>query len=823
MGTPSGRFQSGSDLDLAFPFANMFKNSRGFGPQNVTDFPSFNSDGMPIGALTQSSGNSQFFLPQSYSGQWVMGCVNWQGAIQFLGTNGNTLTITSTTGGTFTGSNVQLTGTNARTVFSFNTPPSQINLIFPAGATYAASGGQPWVYFCRIADEAAILAGGINGIVFNSDYVAKIQALNLKSFRLFGWMAVVGVNAATFNDAAGNGHRYMNPLSSLTWATGNYVSGAVGGAISGTDTYTLASYPDMPATASGVGGISGSVVTLASGSGFRAGQNITGGTIAAGTFLLPFGTNGTTGVGGAGTYTVNISQSVSGGTSITGGYVDGECVHGWVTNTNLTSTPNFNVGTRGAVQLVRQPVDVTFAGLGAGNDRIFANSISTFTYNAILNRWIVAGFGITYQVPVEVSIAFCNLLNINPWWCVPHLLTDQGVNDYIAKFSDPVTGLNPGLTLQVEWSNEPWNSFGQPQTGFTKQAATQLGLPTNDFNSYYALRVRQVMGNIQTQWAASGSKAFVECGIGGSLFETGGGPAAASVRFDGSKLNSTQSPNYTGPDYTGAGNRPRDKANFLYYAQYWSGSNFANFFNSTDVRQVAALTAADDYVSGDTTRRQRALDFVDWDMRQGTAQGADLSGGQTISGLVSGHYPSWETLANTYGLPIDCYEGACEGWYPALLGSNPNANGGLGNGTTWIGWENPATIYNGGTSYTTIGQTVIDSSDLNLYSNNTNPNLNHTPHNDGGVNWLPAGRSYAGKLKDLLVAYKQDVRFQRAYAFHLAQWKSFPHNRTPANSSMVSAIQWAMFPGDIYSNPNGNYAAATTFSNPVNGGRLGRF
>lgn len=864
MTAAAGRFLSGTDFNLSYPFANFFKNSPAFGPSNITDVPSFNDDGMPIGTVTQSSGNTSFQIPSSYAGIWVLGFVNWQGAVQFQGLSTAALNSISTTNGTFSGSNAQLTGTNSRTQFAFNTPPSQISVIFPGGAfTYAASGGQPWVYFCRLADEAAILAGGINGIVFNPDYISKIQALNPATLRFFGWYGVVGSNTASIHDVAGNGHRYMKPLSHLTWVGSNLVGSATAGAISGTNTYTLASYPDMPATASVVAGISGTTMTVASGTGLQVGQSLSGSGVTAGTFIRGF----LTGTGGAGTYDVNFSQTVTGGTAITGGYVDGEAFHGWVTSTNTISAPTLNVGGRGAVQICKNSlIDGTFAGIGTGNNAL-GTGIQTFVYSAVLNRWLFSFGGFTNQVPIEVIIKLCNTLNVNAWWCCPNLYTDKAIQECIAMFSDPVTGLNPGLVLQFEFSNETWNTFGQPQIAWFKKLADQIGMATSlDYNSGYAYRVRQIFGNIKPQWAASGSLAFLQCGIGGSLFETGGGPGSASIRFDGNQLNSTTSPNYTGPNYSTAGNRPRDFADYLYYAQYWSGASFNNFFGGfLNATATAAMkNAADDYDSGDATRQQRALDFVDWDVRQAP------NWGQTVNDLVTGHYPSWETLAQSYGLPVDCYEGACEAWYPALVLTisgftqssgqvNTNWNSGttysIGNqvfssktsyvytsktnsnvgndpslDTTFTNWQ----IASGGvepcgTWFSTFAYSIGDQAigtDLHIYQSivaGSGTNTGNNPVSDGGVHWALIGACYQVKFQNLLIAYKQNIRFQRTYAFHLSQWKSFPHNRTPANSSFASAIQWSMYTTDIYSTVYGSLAAAAAFSAPVNGARLGRF
>jgi len=64
-------------------------------------------------------------------------------------------------------------------------------------------------------------------------------------------------------------------------------------------------------------------------------------------------------------------------------------------------------------------------------------------------------------------IQLCNELGADPWFCMPHMASD----DYVTQFAtmvrdgDPANGIPPldtNLNIYVEWSNEVWNSqFGQ--------------------------------------------------------------------------------------------------------------------------------------------------------------------------------------------------------------------------------------------------------------------------------------------------------------------------------------------------------------------------
>ena len=79
-------------------------------------------------------------------------------------------------------------------------------------------------------------------------------------------------------------------------------------------------------------------------------------------------------------------------------------------------------------------------------------------------------------VPVEIMVALCNRLKINPWFCMPHLASD----DYVRRFAAAVRqGLDPSLKIYVEYSNEVWNSMFE-QHRYAEQQAQQLGLGPKD-------------------------------------------------------------------------------------------------------------------------------------------------------------------------------------------------------------------------------------------------------------------------------------------------------------------------------------------------------
>jgi len=90
-------------------------------------------------------------------------------------------------------------------------------------------------------------------------------------------------------------------------------------------------------------------------------------------------------------------------------------------------------------------------------------------------------------VALEYLIQLANTLDTDPWFCLPHMATD----DYIRQFAQTVkTQLDPNLTIYIEYSNECWNGiFGQAR--YCRDKGKELGLSDNDFQAqlrYYSKR-----------------------------------------------------------------------------------------------------------------------------------------------------------------------------------------------------------------------------------------------------------------------------------------------------------------------------------------------
>ncbi|MBW8040341.1 MAG: hypothetical protein FVQ85_10110 [Planctomycetes bacterium] len=94
-------------------------------------------------------------------------------------------------------------------------------------------------------------------------------------------------------------------------------------------------------------------------------------------------------------------------------------------------------------------------------------------------------------VALEYMIQLANTLEADPWFCMPHLATD----DYIREFARMVKQqLKPNLKVYIEYSNECWNSmFGQAR--YCKDKGKELGLSDNDYQAqlrYYSKRSVQI-------------------------------------------------------------------------------------------------------------------------------------------------------------------------------------------------------------------------------------------------------------------------------------------------------------------------------------------
>jgi hypothetical protein len=94
-------------------------------------------------------------------------------------------------------------------------------------------------------------------------------------------------------------------------------------------------------------------------------------------------------------------------------------------------------------------------------------------------------------VALEFMVALCNSQRAAPWFCMPHLASD----DYVHRFAEQVYhSLDNSLKICVEYSNEVWNQqFTQAKHAV--ESGKKAGLSDNNFLaglSYYSQRSQEI-------------------------------------------------------------------------------------------------------------------------------------------------------------------------------------------------------------------------------------------------------------------------------------------------------------------------------------------
>lgn len=94
-------------------------------------------------------------------------------------------------------------------------------------------------------------------------------------------------------------------------------------------------------------------------------------------------------------------------------------------------------------------------------------------------------------VALEYMIDLCNQADVDPWFCIPHLASD----DFVTQFATLVKSrLEPELQPHIEYSNEVWNAI-YAQGWYAQQQGVALGLSTNAYQAqlrFYSQRAVEV-------------------------------------------------------------------------------------------------------------------------------------------------------------------------------------------------------------------------------------------------------------------------------------------------------------------------------------------
>jgi len=117
-----------------------------------------------------------------------------------------------------------------------------------------------------------------------------------------------------------------------------------------------------------------------------------------------------------------------------------------------------------------------------------------------------AFWGGSSGVPVEVMVALANQLDVDAWFNMPHLATD----DYVTQFAMFVHAkLKPGLRTYVEYSNETWNYIFGQTTWIQNQGLALWPSAPSPFDanrSYYGMRAGQIMNIWKNAWGADSGR-----------------------------------------------------------------------------------------------------------------------------------------------------------------------------------------------------------------------------------------------------------------------------------------------------------------------------
>ncbi len=81
-------------------------------------------------------------------------------------------------------------------------------------------------------------------------------------------------------------------------------------------------------------------------------------------------------------------------------------------------------------------------------------------------------------VPLEAMTALVNLMDMDGWFCLPQLATDDYARQFATMLRD---GLEPGRRVYIEYSNEVWNAI-YTATAYARDQGRAMGfhLPEND-------------------------------------------------------------------------------------------------------------------------------------------------------------------------------------------------------------------------------------------------------------------------------------------------------------------------------------------------------
>lgn len=854
---------------------------------------------------------STFWYPPEIAGRQLV--LGWQGTSSgfYFNLTGYSGAIVS--GGAFvneirptdSGSVNTLTavGTNGRIVFTIASPPpppsTQINI------QYKNTSGYVWtdfrgLYLCYIEEEAeylAAIAGNDPGALFRQEFVDAHTELGLTDFRPMGWTNPNDSNNESLWNYRPDWKNDFNIVRRDGWYDGLWA-----GTISGDGDYTCSAPPDWPGLVHGVvvqGRLASNntkkfpTLTVGSEDTIRIAAYsantpfvAVAGTIAIGNqFDLTFYSPSLPG----GDHTVSFTATVATAANVAAGLVAAiaadatlQAAHIW-TDYGAGGV-NFRVVWSYDITNVTDIVPTVVSGSGTMDAYMgsltqtltttLVNTVDmTFTYDDYLKCFKAIGTGITNRIPLEVQIAFSNRIGTNFWATFPPFATD----DYITNAGTMLAAeVASDKTIDIELSNEEWNPGASfQQTTYARCIGLSFGLPfgtRRDISVGYGLRVSRMFDQLDN------IPALVTRGYNGVVATQAANFAGSDVdqyRFSGADLHTgTLTPTgdnryarVIGQNYNASPNRPRDRANVLSYATYYSGSQSRNFgqygnleLGGPDGSSISGLIgAADAYDSGDPAQMQAAIEWMDWDINRGLDFGAKTgssspprisvtsmtmatpgvvttSGGHGLSvGSACAVIPGGTNGFTSSGtLPSNIVAG--RNYYAAVVpttttfqvaetpGGPAIAFASAATGTNFLGTIGTQAADRIETLYYQPFETLLASYDasraslgkpplqLKCYEGGLELAYPTASTTSDGTN--VTGYSGAGGKFDLLYqGYKRSVECRRTVRRQMEVFMSYSHSTVAAQLDMFTGNTWSLHAGEVGSEKWQSYYGVKRFAN----------
>jgi len=591
-------------------FINNFKNCGALTPTVGSNFPPIlNDNGYPASPPPTTLRCNIPAMPQVDNPEWIVG---WFGTltIKLNGPRGNVTIINDSNACVLDNANygaLTLGGSNCVVRFRFPSPPSGLEIQFPATGSYVNPSN---AYMVR-ADEAGLhAAGAIIRPVTAGMLASKLSDLGIKVVRFLGWNAIADKNSTSRFDA-------LNRTTAFSWFStrwyGPSFPGSTGSSVSAKPISGADTYEGAATTGSTIDYIDGQIY-----------QNIV--TNANSTSAPTLRLCDQSGKCGADVTIVSIdggalATSGSGSTRISAGqlatFVYNAKLNRWLYNPGGMSSrvpPEVMIslcnelGVDCWIQIPQLFDDQSVGQLvKLVRDTLDSRLTAYFEYSNELFNVTASPFHIAYKVGNARGFP------------------DQGQhnkNEYALKFRQMM-----GVVSDA-WSPRSMSSLVRVMPWAIYETPSPLLI-------------------------ISGSRLTLD----GSGYYCNGSGCTIVTRYD--RAGSCSATN-------NSSGRPVDCVDAFAYAPYYNGAQLASGDSSYDNDMREALQAADDYASGDSVRMSAALEFVDCDVR-GTPTAAHPNCGRQ-NGQLGGR--SKVTLANynKAGSTYEKYNALATTWEKTVIG-----------------------------------------------------------------------------------------------------------------------------------------------------------